>query len=66
MPMQIRLATPVDQSVAKDLTLISFTEEWCVGMQRILERLRWRKLGQIAEVNKDGSTEWFHAISLGA
>ena len=54
------------QSVAKGRRLISSTEDWCVGTQRIFERLGWRKIGQISEVNKDGSTEWFYAISLGA
>jgi GNAT superfamily N-acetyltransferase len=65
------------QSVAKGRKLISSTEAWCVGTQRIFERLGlgtqriferlgWRRIGQISEVNKDGSTEWFYAISLGA
>ncbi|MFY8083845.1 MAG: GNAT family N-acetyltransferase [Rubrivivax sp.] len=54
------------QSVAKGRKLISSTEDWCVGTQRIFENLGWRRLGQISDVNKDGSTEWFYAISLGA
>ncbi len=54
------------QSAAKGRKLISSTEDWCVGTQRIFERLGWSRIGQISEVNKDGSTEWFYAISLGA
>lgn len=53
------------QSVAKGRTLISSTEDWCVGTQRIFERLGWHRIGQISEVNKDGSTELFYAIGLG-
>jgi len=54
------------QSVAKGRKLISSTEDWCVGTQRIFERLGWSRIGQISEVNKDGSTEWFYAITIGA
>jgi GNAT superfamily N-acetyltransferase len=54
------------QSVAKGRKLISSTEDWCVGTQRIFERLGWKRIGQVSEVNKDGSTEWFYAISIGA
>jgi GNAT superfamily N-acetyltransferase len=54
------------QSVAKGRKLISSTEDWCVGTQRIFERLGWNRIGQISEVNNDGSTEWFYAIDLGA
>lgn len=54
------------QSAAKGRKLISSTEDWCVGTQRIFERLGWSKIGEISQVNKDGSTEWFYAISLGA
>jgi GNAT superfamily N-acetyltransferase len=53
------------QSVARGRMLISSTEDWCVGTQRIFERLGWRRIGQISEVNKDGSAEWFYAIGLG-
>jgi GNAT superfamily N-acetyltransferase len=52
------------QSVASGRKLISSTEDWCLGTQRIFERLGWRRIGQISEVNKDGSTEWFYAIDL--
>ena len=52
------------QSIAKGRKLISSTEDWCVGTQRIFENLGWSRIGQISEVNKDGSTEWFYAISL--
>ncbi len=61
--MEYEVASAQD---ANGRVLISSTEAWCGGMRRIFERLAWRKVGQIAEVNKDGSTEWFHAISLGA
>lgn len=54
------------QSVAQGRQLISSTEDWCVGTQRIFEQLGWRRIGAIAEVNQDGSTEWFYAIQLGA
>jgi HAD superfamily hydrolase (TIGR01509 family) len=39
------------QSVVQGRRLISSTEDWCVGTQRIFERLGW--------------TEWFYAIDLG-
>lgn len=52
------------QSVAVGRTLISSTEDWCVGTQRIFERLGWHRIGHISDVNKDGSTELFYAISL--
>lgn len=52
------------QSTAKGRMLISSTEDWCVGTQYIFERLGWRRIGHICEVNKDGSTELFYAISL--
>jgi GNAT superfamily N-acetyltransferase len=52
------------QSTAKGRMLISSTEDWCVGTQHIFERLGWRRIGHICEVNKDGSTELFYAISL--
>ena len=44
--------------------LLSSTEDWCVGTQSIFERLGWKKLGEIAGVNKDGSSEWFYGIDL--
>lgn len=52
------------QAAAQGRKLISSTEDWCVGTQRIFERLGWSRIGQIAGVNKDGSTEWFYAVSL--
>jgi N-acetylglutamate synthase-like GNAT family acetyltransferase len=54
------------QSTVKGRKLISSTEDWCVGTQHIFERLGWSRIGQISEVNKDGSVEWFYAISLNA
>ncbi len=54
------------QSAAKGRKLISSTEDWCVGTQHLFERLGWSRIGQISEVNKDGSTEWFYAVDLGA
>lgn len=52
------------QSVATGRKLLSSAEDWCTGTQRIYEGLGWKKVGQIAEINKDGSSEWFYAISL--
>jgi predicted GNAT family acetyltransferase len=54
------------QSVAKGRKLISSTEDWCVGTQRIFERLGWTPIGTIAHVNKDGSTELFYAVAIDA
>lgn len=54
------------QAAARGRKLISSTEDWCVGTQRIFERLGWSRIGQISEINKDGSTEWFYAVGLGA
>ncbi|CAD5374388.1 Acetyltransferase (GNAT) family protein [Rubrivivax sp. A210] len=54
------------QSVAKGRKLISSTEDWCVGTQRIFERLGWAPVGTIAHVNKDGSTELFYAVAIDA
>jgi ribosomal protein S18 acetylase RimI-like enzyme len=54
------------QSVAKGRKLISSTEDWCIGTQRIFERLGWARIGSIAQVNKDGSSELFYAIPIDA
>jgi GNAT superfamily N-acetyltransferase len=54
------------QSRATGRKLLSSTEDWCTGTQRIFEGLGWKKVGQISEVNKDGSSEWFYAIAIGA
>lgn len=53
------------QSQATGRVLLSSTEDWCLGTQRIFEHLGWEKVGQIAGVNQDGSAEWFYAIALG-
>jgi GNAT superfamily N-acetyltransferase len=53
------------QSRATGRKLQSSTEDWCVGTQRIFEGLGWKKIGEISEVNKDGSSEWFYAVNLG-
>jgi GNAT superfamily N-acetyltransferase len=53
------------QSRASGRKLLSSTEDWCLGTQRIFERLGWQKVGEIAGVNKDGSSEWFYAVDLG-
>jgi GNAT superfamily N-acetyltransferase len=52
------------QAQARGRILISSTEDWCVGSQNIFDRLGWRRLGEIAGVNKDGSSEWFYGINL--
>jgi GNAT superfamily N-acetyltransferase len=52
------------QSVARGRRLLSSTEDWCTGTQHIFERLGWRRIGQLADVNKDGSTELFYAIDI--
>lgn len=60
-------ATALVQAVqhrAQGRKLISSTEDWCVGTQRIFEQLGWQKVGEIASINKDGSAEWFYAIDL--
>ena len=62
--MAIRLIQHV-QPQAQGRILISSTEDWCVGTQGIFDRLGWKRLGEIAGVNKDGSSEWFYGISLG-
>ncbi|MBZ8140044.1 hypothetical protein CLD22_09060 [Rubrivivax gelatinosus] len=54
------------QSRAAGRKLLSSTEDWCVGTQRIFERLGWERVGEISGVNKDGSSEWFYAVDLGA
>lgn len=53
------------QSRAAGRKLLSSTEDWCVGTQRIFECLGWERVGQISGVNKDGSAEWFYAVDLG-
>ena len=52
------------QSQASGRKLLSSTEDWCTGTQRIFENLGWKKVGEIAGVNKDGSSEWFYAVDL--
>ena len=52
------------QSMAKGRVLISSTEDWCAGTQRILERLGWKRIGKLSGVNKDGSDELFYAVAL--
>ena len=52
------------QSQASGRKLLSSTEDWCTGTQRILESLGWKKVGEIAGVNKDGSSEWFYSVEL--
>jgi ribosomal protein S18 acetylase RimI-like enzyme len=54
------------QEIAKGRKLISSTEEWCIGTQKIFESLGWRRIGQISEINKDGSNEIFYAATLDA
>ncbi|MGM9486994.1 GNAT family N-acetyltransferase [Ideonella sp. YS5] len=54
------------QSQASGRKLLSSTEDWCAGTQRIFEHLGWQKVGEIAGVNKDGSSEWFYAVDLGS
>ena len=58
-----KLVTAV-QAQARGRKLISSTEDWCVGTQRIFERLGWRRIGELSSINKDGSTEIFYAIEL--
>lgn len=50
------------QRQARGRKLISSTEDWCVGTQRIFERLGWQRIGALTSINKDGSTELFFAI----
>ncbi|MEO2219571.1 GNAT family N-acetyltransferase [Chromobacterium vaccinii] len=52
------------QQIARGRMMLSSTEDWCVASQRIFIRLGWRKIGELAGVNKDGSTEYFYAIDL--
>ena len=54
------------QRVAKGRKLISSTEDWCVGTQRLFDRLGWTRVGEIGQVNKDGSTEIFYAVAIDA
>jgi GNAT superfamily N-acetyltransferase len=54
------------QSHASGRKLLSSTEDWCTATQRIFEHLGWQKVGEIAGVNKDGSSEWFYAVDLGS
>jgi GNAT superfamily N-acetyltransferase len=54
------------QSVATGRKLLSSTEDWCTGTQRIFENLGWKRVGQISEINKDGSSELFYAVALDA
>jgi GNAT superfamily N-acetyltransferase len=61
------LATELVKAVqfrARGRKLLSSTEDWCTGTQRIFERLGWKKVGEISGVNKDGSSEWFYAIQI--
>jgi N-acetylglutamate synthase-like GNAT family acetyltransferase len=52
------------QAQARGRILVSSTEDWCIGTQNIFDRLGWKRLGEIAGVNKDGSSEWFYGINL--
>lgn len=52
------------QQIARGRMLISSTEDWCIASQKIFIGLGWRKIGELASVNKDGSTEFFYAIGL--
>ncbi|ERE07247.1 GNAT family N-acetyltransferase [Pseudogulbenkiania ferrooxidans] len=52
------------QRIARGRMLLSSTEDWCVASQKIFTALGWRKVGELAGVNKDGSTEYFYAIDL--
>ncbi len=52
------------QARAAGRKLLSSTEAWCVGTQRVFERLGWQRVGEIRGVNRDGSAEWFYAIDL--
>ena len=54
------------QSIAKGRILISSTEDWCTGTQRIFERLGWKQIGKISGVNKDSSDELFYSVALNA
>ncbi|SUX54296.1 GNAT family N-acetyltransferase [Chromobacterium vaccinii] len=52
------------QNAAKGRMLLSSTEDWCLASQKIFTGLGWRKIGELAGVNKDGSTEYFYAVDL--
>jgi GNAT superfamily N-acetyltransferase len=52
------------QGAATGRKLISSTEDWCVEMQQIFERLGWQRAGTIATINQDGSVEVFDAVPL--
>jgi GNAT superfamily N-acetyltransferase len=52
------------QGVATGRKLISSTEDWCVEMQRIFQRLGWQRVGEISTINQDGSVEFFYAVTL--
>lgn len=52
------------QQTARGRMLLSSTEDWCVASQKIFTGLGWRKIGELASVNKDGSTEYFYAVDL--
>ena len=54
------------QQVAVGRVLISSTEDWCTGTQRIFERLGWKQIGKISGVNKDASDELFYSVALNA
>jgi hypothetical protein len=63
------IATALVDAVHNDANgriLISSTEDWCVATQAIFAKLGWRRIGEISGVNKDGSSEWFYGIDLGA
>ncbi|QIY81442.1 GNAT family N-acetyltransferase [Chromobacterium violaceum] len=54
----------VIQGQATGRMLLSSTEDWCLASQKIFTDLGWRKIGELAGVNKDGSTEYFYAVDL--
>ncbi|UTH74013.1 GNAT family N-acetyltransferase [Chromobacterium sp. IIBBL 290-4] len=52
------------QGEARGRMLLASTEDWCLASQKIFLGLGWRKIGELASVNKDGSSEYFYAIDL--